>query len=267
MAKLTPGIQFTGSIAGLSAYTMKGTDKIILRTKGGLTKKQVLRMPANSLLRLNNREWSGCAQAGGSIRKSLLGILHLADYNVTGSLNAIAKMIQKLDTVNKQGERSILLSQHKQLLNGFSLNRQNIFDSVVRYPLPATINRSLATANIIIPELTPGIHLQLPWRYPVFRFCISLGVVADRTYKSHLKSYEEAQGQDLPYAIPLTTAWIAVNEKFTGQEINITLENNEWLDDSMSIVLGIGLEMGQVVAHNNLREVKYAGCAKVISVF
>ena len=267
MAKLSPGIQFTGSIAGLSAYTMRGSDKIILRSKGGMTKKQVKRMPETSLLRLTNREWSGCALAGSDMRKSLLGVLHLADNNVTGSLNAMAKMIQKLDTVNKKGERSILIAQYKQLLQGFSLNRQTIFDSVVRYPLPVTINRNLAAANIMIPELTPGIHLQLPWKYPAFRFCISLGVVVDRTYKPHLKSYEETQGQELPYAKPLTTEWINVNEKYTGEEINIALENNEWLDDSMSMVLGIGIEMGQVVANNDMREVKYAGCAKVISVF
>ncbi|MBA2499268.1 MAG: hypothetical protein H0V30_06030 [Chitinophagaceae bacterium] len=267
MAKLTPGIQFTGSIAGLSAYTMKGSDKIILRTKGGLTKKQVSRMPANSLIRLNNREWTGCAQAGGSIRKSLLGILHLADFNITGSLNAMAKMIQKLDTINKQGERSILISQNKHLLNGFSLNRQHIFDSVVRYPLPVTVNRDLAMATIFLPELTPGIHLQMPWPYPMFRFCISMGVVQDRIYVPNFKKYEEANGKDLPYATPLTTAWMTVNQQFSGEQINISLQKSEWLDDSMSIVLGIGLEMGQAVAHNDIREVKYAGCAKVISVF
>src|SRR5690606_19509175 len=159
MAKLSPGIQFTGSIAGLSAYTMRGSDKIILRTKGGMSKKQVKRLPANSLLRLNNNEWKGCTLTGSNIRKCLHGILHLADYNITGSLNAMAKMIQKLDIVNKQGERSILMSEHKQLLNGLSLNRKTLFDSVVRYPLPVTINRNLASANIIIPELTPGIHL------------------------------------------------------------------------------------------------------------
>ncbi len=267
MAKLSPGIQFTGSIAGLSAYTMKGSDKIILRSKGGLSKKQISRMPANSLLRLNNREWPGCAQAGSDIRKSLMGVLHLADYNITGSLNAMAKMIQKLDTVNKQGERSIFISQNKELLNGFSLNRQTLFDSVVRYPLPVTTNRNSASAKMTIPGLTPGIHLKLPWRYPVFRFCISLGVVPDKFYNPHLKRYEVSVEQDMPFAIPLTTEWNATNEKFTGEEINISLENNEWLDDSMSVVLGIGIEMGQVLAHNDIREVPHAGCAKIISVF
>ena len=42
MATLEGGIEFTGSVGMLSAYRIKGSDKIILRKKGGPKKKQVL---------------------------------------------------------------------------------------------------------------------------------------------------------------------------------------------------------------------------------
>ena len=112
MAKLSAPLQFTGSIGGLSAYKMKGSDKIILRTKGGPSKKQVHSMPENSLLRLNNKEWCGCVITGTNIRKALHGLLHLADYNISGPLNGLAKTIQKLDTAQACGQRSIFVNQY-----------------------------------------------------------------------------------------------------------------------------------------------------------
>jgi len=35
MARITSVLQFEGSVGELSAYKQKGSDKIILRTKGG----------------------------------------------------------------------------------------------------------------------------------------------------------------------------------------------------------------------------------------
>ena len=41
MGTLHGNLSFTGSISNISAYTMRGHDKVILRTKGGASKKQI----------------------------------------------------------------------------------------------------------------------------------------------------------------------------------------------------------------------------------
>jgi len=40
MAELLSGFEFTGRLGNITAYKMKGSDKIILRTRGGASKKE-----------------------------------------------------------------------------------------------------------------------------------------------------------------------------------------------------------------------------------
>jgi hypothetical protein len=265
MATLNPGILFTGSLGGLSAYKMKGSDKIILRTKGGPSKKQVHSMPENSLLRLNNKEWNGCVITGTNIRKALHGLLHLADYNISGQLNGLAKTIQKLDTVQACGQRSILVNQYKHRLTGFSLNRNILFDSMVRYPLQASVNRNNGHAQVQIPMLEPGIHLKLN-RWPLFRFCITLGVVPDVLHNATQKIYEPALITPLPIAIPVTGAWWPSNETYTSELLEISLNDATPVNEHLTLVAGIGIEMGQMTMDGAVEPVKFGGSAKVIGV-
>lgn len=66
MATLEGGIEFTGSVGMLSAYRMKGSDKIILRKKGGPKKKQVLTSQKFKRTRENMAEFS---HAGTDLQK------------------------------------------------------------------------------------------------------------------------------------------------------------------------------------------------------
>ena len=59
MAKLIGEFQFEGSIGNLSAYKRKDSDKIILRTKGGPSKRRIKTAPEFAVVRLYNLEWNG----------------------------------------------------------------------------------------------------------------------------------------------------------------------------------------------------------------
>ena len=65
MAKLDGTIQFTGSLQNLSFYKMRGSDKIIVRKKGGPSRKQVKHSPNFENTRHNNSEFGGRALAAG----------------------------------------------------------------------------------------------------------------------------------------------------------------------------------------------------------
>src|SRR5688572_15681242 len=124
MAQLDGVIQFTGSLQNLSAYKMRGSDKIILRKKGGPTRKQVKHSPKFENTRRNNKEFSGRAAAAGHIKRSLHPLLFLADYNIVGPLNALLRVIQKMDVTSGWGKRHIMLTKQPRLLEGFTLNRR-----------------------------------------------------------------------------------------------------------------------------------------------
>jgi len=107
MARITNGIQFEGSIGNISAYKQKGSDKVILRTKGGASKLKISTSPRFAIVRRYNSEWGACSKMGMAIRHATIGLRHLSDYNISSPLNAIIKAIQKIDTNGILGERGI----------------------------------------------------------------------------------------------------------------------------------------------------------------
>ncbi|MHB1179635.1 MAG: hypothetical protein ACYCZO_15055 [Daejeonella sp.] len=260
MAILKGDIEFTGSLGNLSAYKMRGLDKTILRTKGGADKKKILKSPSFELTRQNFTEFGGCAKMGGSIRRSMLPLAPLADYNYTPSLSSLAKVIQLLDNESKRGERNIYLSNHRQLLNGFSLNRNTSFESIIKHPVHCSINRNAGNAVVQLPSLVPGINLITDKRYPLFRFIINLGCVADRIFTKrgyfNLKELESSS---------VFTDWHHTGELFNEREISIKLHTEHFTKDE-SLILSIGIQMGMPLTPALVNPIKYAGCAKIIAV-
>ncbi len=77
MAQLIGNIQVTGSLDNLSFYKMRGSDKIIVRKKGGPTRKQVKKSPKFENTRRNNMEFGGRSRAVGYIKNALWPLLFL----------------------------------------------------------------------------------------------------------------------------------------------------------------------------------------------
>lgn len=262
MAFLTDGINFTGSLGKLSAYKVRGSDKIIVRTKGGATKAQILQSPCFERTRENNTEFTGCGYAARSIRQVLFPIKHLADYNFTPILVKLAKSIQLLDMEGDRGQRSILLSRYRYLLEGFQLNRKNTFDSVLRHPVQCTIERETGIAEVQLPGLVPGLNLLLPWQYPFFRFIITFGMVADIEFNGI--NYRSAEKQPLPALAH--TEWQPARQHFEAQHVVLPLADLALLNDASTLMVCIGIEMGMPVSSQAIDRVKYAGCGKVLAV-
>jgi len=68
MASSKSILQIEGSLANVSMYRMHGTDKLVVRMKGGPTKEQIKTKPQFLKLRQNNSEWTGCTLMGSQIR-------------------------------------------------------------------------------------------------------------------------------------------------------------------------------------------------------
>ena len=153
MAILTGGLPITGSLQGLTAYKMRGSDKTVVRSKGGATKKQIQKLASFEPTRNLNTEWKGVTAAAGSLRRGLNALKSLADFNISGPLNALVKKIQVLDSINPKGQRSILLSQYPDYISSFNYNRQTIFDSIIRQPLTVNLDKTTGIADVEVPAL------------------------------------------------------------------------------------------------------------------
>ena len=261
MARLTGGIDFTGKIGGLSAYKRKDMDGTFVRTPGGASRKRIQKAKSFERTRENNLEWKGCGKAAGRIRWALLFVRHLADHNITAEFSKLCKVMQLQDTENPRGERSILLSKHRDLLEGFRITQKNPFDGVVRHPLKYEIIRETGSAWVQLPNLMPEINLFIPWRYPLFRFVISLQAITDLHYNYPVYTQKDTDTAPVAY-----TAWQPTGENYTGERIELQLKGGQKLNDAWTFILSVGLEMGTPISNNVVNTVKYTGCARILTL-
>jgi hypothetical protein len=262
-------INFTGRLGKLTAYRMQGSDKIILRSKGGPTRKQVRKSPKFEHTRLNNSEFAGAIEAVKGIRDALtLTIRRLANFNFTPQLTRICCTMQDLEQLSDKGMRGVQISLHRDLLQGFRLNKKHFFTNVVINSISVTIDRGSKSAVVQLPRLIAGINFSLPWRQPVYRFCVSLGVVKDimhdgddhKTLQSGYQKFER-----LP-STSAETEWYIHGAPFPPQTFELKLDMPEALEDTHTMIVAIGIEMGAPDAHGEIDTVKYAGSACILAL-
>ena len=66
MAIVKGAFQMTGSIRGVSFYTVRGSEKVIMRTKGGASKEKIKSSPKFEGLRKQQKEFGGCSKFGST---------------------------------------------------------------------------------------------------------------------------------------------------------------------------------------------------------
>jgi hypothetical protein len=265
MAKLKGMPAFTGSMGGLSAYTMRGVDGIIIREKGGPRKQQVKMGKQYAITRLRNEEWKGSMKGVKGVNLALQGLRHLADYNYTGALSKICRLVQDDDnTPGNFGKRSVLFSRSGYKLEGFGLNMYHRFDTLLKAPLLYEVDKQSGTAAVEMPEIIPAIHLANPMKQPYYRLVFAAGTVADIVYDESRKMYHPA-AEDNGMSSIVTTAWRVSDEITPAQPLELAIAN--WQPkQSVSIFLSAGIEYGRPQTGGLIYFTKYAGAAKILKV-
>jgi len=264
MAKLNPPLNFTGSLGNLSAYRMRGHDHIILRTKGGASREKIRTSPAFEQVRRNNAEFSGRAVMSKWIMNALRPLKALADYNIAGPLNALVKPIQALDTKSEWGKRHVQLSSHKSLLEGFSLNRKNHFDAVLRTAIPLTVSREARTAQLTIPALVPGINFYPPPHQSVYSLVAVWGILPDVFFTDGKYLPSSPSYSELTYTMA-STPWQPIAN--TSDEASLKLDLNFTPpDEFFSLMLSLGIRYGEFRNTDEIVQKRYVGSAKIVKL-
>jgi hypothetical protein len=266
MGILSNNLTFTGSLGNLSAYTMRGHDGIILRSKGGASKSRIKNAPSFEPTRRLNREWKGVTQVAALIRAGLYALRPLADYNVSGPLNALVKKIQVLDRDNPAGQRSILLSQHPEFIGGFNFNRKSLFDSVIRQPVPAGLDRSTGIFDFRTPSLQPSVNFFPHPFYAYFRMVLTAAAVSDHiAFEDKKKGYTQ-KASFLPQYEALYTDWIQANKPRPGTDYQIQPLTKALPGPDMLLIAAGGIQYGVLAADGSIQPAPNAGAAKILLV-
>lgn len=268
MAIVKGAIQMTGSIKGVTFYTRRGSDQVIMRTKGGVSKDKINRLPQYEGLRLQQKEWSGCTKFASGVRYAFGGLHRLADYNLSSVLNGLGNKLQKSDTSQEKGQRPVRLSTLKQALDGFNFNRNYPFNTVLRVSTTYEMNREILKTSVTIPRINTEIDLLNVQRLPFFRIIIVLGTASDMIYNANLKDYVPAV-EGLHGASAITNSeWFSANTIIEEQILTAQMTEQQiaMLTNEVSVILSLAVEFGMVGFAGTPVEVKYAGCGKVLKV-
>jgi hypothetical protein len=258
---------FTGKLDMLSAYRMRGVDKIVVRRKGGPSREKVKTSPSFENTRRTMSEFGGCSRHGSYVRMAMLQLRRLSDYNFGSDINSIMRQVQLRDGTSEWGRRSITLSEHTRLLEGFStMYKAPSFDSIVRTPVYYTMDRSNRSARIEIPELMRDINYFPQNNHAMFRLTATLGIVPDVAFDMASKEYLAPKWYNKSYySIGISTDW---NPSLEGMESTVLALAMDVLppDNRWTLMLSIGIEYGAFREGGKIDEVKRFGAAKILAL-
>lgn len=280
MAILKNLTEFTGSLGNISAYRRKDSDKVILRMKGGATKKKIKTAKSFERTRELNAEWAGCAKASGNLRDFLVHIAPVADYNLSGALTAIAKNIQTRDLTHPKGERAILFSKFGTLLEGFQLNKKNSLESVLRGSINVQFHAEHRSVDIQLPEIIHGINFLPVGNYAAWRIVISFGSLPDlfffdKKYGSSLDGSYRQVGKTW------YSDWQFGTKNIEAQHCSIELPDitdtfsdhekkkitNNLTPSTDMFALAVGISFGTPITNELIQTNKHVGAGKILRVY
>jgi hypothetical protein len=263
MATLDSGFGWRGTLGEYTAYRLPGKEGIVIRRKGGVSAKRIKTAPEFEGTRRGNEEFKGRVAAAKWMRSAMVPLTRLGGQKIMGRLNKTAKAIQDLDTESPLGHRHVLLTRNPRLLDGFSVNKEISFDSMVSVTPDVFISREDLSASVIIPQLIPGINLHLKYKVPHYCFVVTLGIVpdllsTDNGYHPQQESYE----QQVP--VMAISEWFSADQGSPSTEMNLKSPSSV-PDEKFSLMVTIGIVLGHA-GQNPFHAEKPAGAAKVVAV-
>ena len=168
---------------------------------------------------------------------------------------------------NPVGERSIRLSNQRNILSSFNFNNNNRFDTLLRIPVQHSIDRKMQQAIVNIPAFACSFGLYMTYNYPLFRISISLGVVTDMQLNTQKTGYEPVHSTlGLGYKTT-STPWYSTQASIPEQQLLLNIhEPSAIFTDDDTLILTIAIEFGTLDAFGNPTPIKGAGVGKVLGV-
>ena len=268
MASIKGAIQMTGGIKGVSFYSLRGNDKVFMRTKGGPSKEQITKSPKFDKFRKSQNEFSCCAKFGSNARYAFGGLHRLADHNLTPGLNGIGRSLIKLDTVNPVGTRDLRLTSYKATFEGFNFNRNYPFNTVLRASPRWELDRDTLQAVVTVPRINTNIDLLNVQKLPFFRLIIVVGTISDMVYDPAIDNYKPLVFKLHGASVTITGEWNSTQTILPGHTMSAQMAASQiaLLTDDVTVLLSMAVEFGNVGFTGEPVEVKYAGCGKVLAV-
>lgn len=271
MAKVNGPFEITGAFGTGSFYKTRGSNQTIIRTKGGPSKRRLKVGPEFETVRKHQKEWEACVRFSKAVAGAIRPVYIMADHNVSPQWNGLGKRIIQLDEEHAIGERNLELSKCIEALEGFNLNRQFAFNSVLRVSPQANIDRDTFSAKVVIPRINPEYDLFNVQKHPYFKITVAFGTINDFIYQSEgSKGHYYRCGKDNITGLitDKSTDWCSAVDP--TEELVIDMQFNDSLYDyfttDTTFLIGIGIQFGRMGLGKKIEPVKHACCGKILMV-
>ena len=245
-----------------TGYKRKDLDKLIFRTDGGASAEKIRKDPKMAGTRKQNLLFAAKSMAGKMVRNAMVDVAELGHSFLSGKMLALCGSIMEMELSPPDGKPSIIFSHGLPLLQGYNLNLQNVFDSILSTPVQFTLTRELHQATVLLPPLIPGLNLRNQWNQPYFRFKLNLGIIRDIAFDG--VAYKPITEDVQEHTVLVETDWASMADKYPAQQFELKY-SDAIFDDHCHLLLAIGIEFGGV-RKGGIVGIKDAGCGKILGV-
>lgn len=230
-----------------SKLTRRQANALILklasvRRGNGMTKEKFRKDPKFVNVRNNAAEFGGLAIATKSFRQAISMGRNFADKTLGSRLTKTFRVIMKKSN-EPRGQRSVVLSQNRSMLQGLELNACTDLFAVFSAPFSVEVQ---ARHHVITSVTNVNDYMiEKPGNATHFRLTQILGTVADTVYNAAEKKFEPAH--DLNGRCEIT--YSDYHSVRITQPLNISLETaiSSGIPDNVSVVHCIGIEFYEKV--------------------
>ncbi len=262
-------LKMSGAFGTASCYFLPGSDKMIVRAKGGPSARRMKVGPEFEKVRKHQKEWKACVIFSRYMQYASGSIYNLADYNVSPVWNGLGKNIIKTDTEHSVGERNLLVSTCKSELQGFNLNKNYKLNALLGVLPVLELDPDKLYASATFPAFNSAQDILNVRKLPYFKLKICLGIISDILFTpDDIRDCYKQESNMNGFRMETSTEWLSTNDKFDAQKLEVQYEQ-EYVDmkrTNLTYLLSMGIEFGNVGFGGKIESVKYAGAGKIVKV-
>lgn len=262
-------LKMSGAFGTASCYFLPGSDKMIVRAKGGPTARRMKVGPEFEKVRKHQKEWKACVLFSQHLKYAFGPVYDMADYNVSPVWNGLGKNIIKTDAEHVVGERSLLVSTCKQELEGFHLNKNYKLNALLGVLPVLELDPEKLYASARFPAFNSAKDILNVRNLPYFRITICLGIISDIIFvPDATRDIYSYVNEFCGFSQSSSTEWLSTNDKFDAMKLEVQYEDryvNAKRAD-LTYLLSMGIEFGTVGFGGKIEAVKYAGAGRCVLV-
>jgi len=265
MGRLVNNFNFIGRIGNYIAYTIKGSDKIFLKSVGGPSKEKIKTLDSFAECRKNQARLRGGVKAAQLLGTELAMVANLKDFNYAPKLNGLCRRLLTAHEAETGERGSVLFTRYGYLAENFSLNKTHFLETIIRAPINSSIDRESLTASLELPHLVPNLNLMNPLNLPYYRFVFGMFCVQDFIFNPENERFYET-GEFNYSSARIFTPWHPFKQVRKAEKICFAPDQKTPLEPNTSLVLSGGIEFGPEQDDSILKIRKYSGAGKIFKL-